>query len=100
MTFEAFLLKFGQWGWAGLIAVCGYVWNKQDKKLAELEAAQKDNIKKHEAEKMIKDIVEPIIQDQKEVKRDLKDILSAVTDIKTELAVQAAVYKLQHNKDE
>jgi hypothetical protein len=49
---------------------------------------------------MIKDIVEPIIQDQKEVKRDLKDILSAVTDIKTELAVQAAVYKLQHNKDE
>jgi hypothetical protein len=93
------MVKFGQWGWAGAVALVGYIWNKQDKKISSLEAAQKDTIKKHEAEKMIKDIVEPIIQDQKEVKQDLKNILSAVTDIKTELAVQAAVYKLTHDKE-
>lgn len=107
MSFEVFLVKFGQLGWAGLLALGAYVWNKQetktkdiDKKVDEMAKAHKDFITSSQAKQMMKEIVDPIIADQKEVKDNLKNILNAVHEIQTSLAVQAAVYKLQHTDKE
>lgn len=99
MGFESFLVKFGQWGWAGLIALGGWVWNKQDAKIKELETAHKEFITSEEAKKMVQEIIEPIRAEQKELKADVKDILIAVHAIQKDMAVQSAVYKLTQEKE-
>jgi hypothetical protein len=99
VSFEVFMVKFGQWGWAGLIAVGGWLWNKQDAKISKLETAHKEFITSEEAKKMVQEIIEPIRAEQKELKVDVKHILTAVQEIQKDMAVQAAVYKLTHEKE-
>jgi hypothetical protein len=76
------------------------VWRKQEVRITDLEKAHKAFITTQEAEKMMKEIVEPIIADQREVKHNLKDILTVVHEIKTDLAVQSAIMKLQSKQKE
>lgn len=99
MSFEVFMIKFGQWGWAGAVALVGYIWNKQDTKIKDLETAHKEFITSEEAKKMVQEIIEPIRAEQKELKGDVKRILTAVQEIQKDMAVQAAVYKLTHEKE-
>lgn len=93
MSFEVFMVKFGQWGWAGAVALVGYIWNKQDSKIKDLETAHKEFITSEEAKKMVQEIIEPIRAEQKELKVDLKHVLAAVLEIQKEMAVQTALQK-------
>lgn len=93
MSFEVFMVKFGQWGWAGAVALVGYIWNKQDTKIKDLEVAHKEFITSEEAKKMVQEIIEPIRAEQKELKVDLKHVLTAVLEIQKEMAVQTALQK-------
>jgi hypothetical protein len=93
VSFEVFMVKLAQWGWAGLVVVGGWVWNKQDDKIKELEKAHKDFITSEEAKKMVQEIIEPIRAEQKELKVDLKHVLTAVLEIQKEMAVQTALQK-------
>jgi hypothetical protein len=93
VSFEVFMVKFGQWGWAGAVALVGYIWNKQDTKIKDLETAHKEFITSEEAKKMVQEIIEPIRAEQKELKVDLKHVLTAVLEIQKEMAVQTALQK-------
>jgi polyhydroxyalkanoate synthesis regulator phasin len=93
VSFEVFMVKFGQWGWYGAVALVGYIWNKQDSKIKDLETAHKEFITSEEAKKMVQEIIEPIRAEQKELKVDLKHVLAAVLEIQKEMAVQTALQK-------
>lgn len=96
MTFEAMLIAAGKWLWVTLIAVGGWVWKKQETRITDLEKAHQEFIKVEEAKKMVQEMIEPIRTEQKDMKTDLKHILTAVQEIQKDMAVQAAVYKIQH----
>jgi polyhydroxyalkanoate synthesis regulator phasin len=93
VSFEVFMVKFGQWGWAGAVALVGYIWNKQDKKISDIDKAHKEFIKVEEAKKLVSEMIEPIRTEQKELKVDLKHVLTAVLEIQKEMAVQTALQK-------
>lgn len=99
MTFEVFLVKFGQWGWAGAVALVGYIWNKQDNKIKELETAHKEFITSEEAKKMVQEIIEPIRAEQKELKSDVKSILSILNDMQKDLAVNNALREHERSNE-
>lgn len=100
MSLEATLLWLVKNLWLILIGVFGWIFKKQDAKIAELEKAQRDFISHSEAKQLISEIVDPMRQQHMEMRADLKNVLSTVQSIQKDLAVQAAIYKLQHNQKE
>jgi hypothetical protein len=98
MSIEATLLWLVKNLWLVLLAIFGWIFKKQDAKIADLEKAQRDFISHQEAKQLISDIVDPMRQQHVEMRADLKNVLSTVQSIQKDLAVQSAVYQLQHNK--
>lgn len=96
MSVEATLLWLVKNLWLVLVAVFGWIFKKQDAKIAELEKAQREFISHSEAKQMIREVVEPIKSEQAELKSDVKSVLAIVQQMQRDMAVQAAVYKLQH----
>lgn len=107
MSVEATLMWLVKNLWVLLVGAFGWIFRTQnekiklqDLKIEALEKAQRDFITSDDARRMIAEIIEPIRTEQKEVKSDVKDILIAVHEIQKNLAVQAAIYKLQHEHKE
>lgn len=105
---EAILIKLLTYGWIAAVGMGGYVWKQHKDELKEhkkkLDAVQQEHTKfitETEAKALMKEIVTPIIEDQKEVKSNLKQILAALIEIQKELAVAAAIRELQkeNNKE-
>lgn len=105
---EAIFIKIMTYGWLAAAGLGGYVWRQHKAELKEyktkLDAVQKEHTKfitETEAKALMKEIVSPIIQDQKEVKNDLKQILAALVEIQKELAVAAAIREIEkeNNKE-
>lgn len=100
---EALLTKAFSYGW---IAACALFWrlwdeqkkqiNKQENKLEELQKKHNEFVTETEAKEMIREIVEPIVSDQKELKSDIKNILALLSEIQKDLAVAAALR--EHDK--
>jgi hypothetical protein len=95
---EAMIYKALSYGWV----LAGYIFwkmwdeqkvkiDKQQTKLEELQKKHNEFVTETEAKDMIREIVEPIISDQKELKQDIKQILAALTDIQRDLAIAAAL---------
>jgi hypothetical protein len=108
---EAIVLKILTFGWVGLGVVAGVLWKgevdkrmKLDDKLEQLQKKHTEFITESHAKTLMKEIIDPIVADQKEVKQDLKHILTALIEIQKEMAVQSAINQLQkevlhnHNK--
>lgn len=100
MSLEATLLWLVKNLWLILIGIFGWIFKKQDAKISELEQAQRDFISHSEAKQMIREVVEPIKAEQAELKSDVKSVLTIVQQMQRDMAVQAAVYKLQHQHKE
>jgi hypothetical protein len=71
---------------------------KQDEKIEQLKEAHSKFITETEAKEMMKQIVQPIEEKQKEMSGDLKNVLMTVYSIKESLAVLEATTKL-NNKE-
>lgn len=104
---EAIFIKIMTYGWLAAAGLGGYVWRQHKTELkeykAKLDAIQTEHTKfitETEAKALMKEIVSPIIQDQKEVKNDLKQILAALVDIQKELAVAAAIREIEKEHKE
>lgn len=100
---EAMIYKALSYGWV----LAGYVFwkmwddqkakiDKQQTKLEELQKKHNEFVTETEAKAMIREIVEPIISDQKELKQDVKHILATLVEIQRDLAVAAAIR--EHDK--
>lgn len=104
MTPETILIYVIKGLYGLLMVVLGWAWNKQEKKLShqedrinQIEKAHRDFITHTEAKAMIAEIIEPLKIQHIETRNDLKNLLGAVQQIQTDLAVQSALYKL-HNQ--
>lgn len=100
---EALLTKAFSYGWIAAVALFWRLWdeqkkqiNKQETKLEELQKKHNEFVTETEAKEMIREIVEPIVSDQKELKSDIKNILALLAEIQRELAVAAALR--EHDK--
>ena len=71
---------------------------KQDEKIEQLKEAHSKFITETEAKEMMKQIVQPIEEKQREMSGDLKNVLMTVYSIKESLAVLEATTKL-NNKE-
>lgn len=71
---------------------------KQDEKIEQLKEAHSKFITETEAKEMMKQIVQPIEEKQREMSGDLKNVLTTVYSIKESLAVLEATTKL-NNKE-
>lgn len=100
---EAMIYKAFSYGWV----LAGYIFwkmwdeqktkiDKQQIKLEELQKKHNEFVTETEAKAMIREIVEPIISDQKELKQDVKHILATLVEIQRDLAVAAAIR--EHDK--
>lgn len=100
---EAMIYKAFSYGWV----LAGYIFwkmwdeqktkiDKQQSKLEELQKKHNEFVTETEAKAMIREIVEPIISDQKELKQDVKHILATLVEIQRDLAVAAAIR--EHDK--
>jgi uncharacterized protein HemX len=103
MSVEATLLWLLKNLWLILVGVFAYIFKQQngkiqsqDNKIEGLEKAQRDFITHSDAKQMIREVVEPIKAEQAELKSDVKSVLTIVQQMQRDMAVQAAVYKLQH----
>lgn len=107
MSLEAGMIWVLKNLWLLVMFAFGWIFKKHEEtitqlkeQIAVLEKAQRDFITDAEAKRMVMEIIEPIRMEQQEVKSNVKDILIAVHEIQKTLAVQAAVYKLQHEKED
>lgn len=107
MSLEAGMIWVLKNLWLLVMFAFGWIFKKHEEtitqlkeQIAVLEKAQRDFITDVEAKRIVMEIIEPIRMEQQEVKSNVKDILIAVHEIQKTLAVQAAVYKLQHEKED
>lgn len=108
MSVEAGLVWLLKNLWLLVMFAFGWIFKKHEETISQLkdqiailEKAQRDFITDTDAKRMMMEIIEPIRMEQQEVKANVKDILVAVHEIQKTLAVQAAVYKIQHeHKDD
>lgn len=107
MSVEAGVLWLLKNLWLILVGVFAYIFKQQnskiesqDNKIEKLEKAQRDSITHSEAKQMIREVVEPIKAEQQELKSDVKSVLTIVQQMQRDMAVQAAVYKIQHEYKE
>ena len=94
MSLEAAsLLELLKYSWT-VIAVWLYKEKTaQDKKIEQLKESHSKFITETEAKDMMKQIVQPIEEKQKEMSGDLKNVLTTVYSIKESLAVLEATTK-------
>ncbi len=94
MSLEAAsLLELLKYSWT-VIAVWLYKEKtKQDEKIEQLKESHSKFITEVEAKEMMKQIVQPIEDKQKEMSGDLKNVLTTVYSIKESLAVLEATTK-------
>jgi hypothetical protein len=89
----ASLLELLKYSWT-VIAVWLYKEKTaQDKKIEQLKESHSKFITETEAKDMMKQIVQPIEEKQKEMSGDLKNVLTTVYSIKESLAVLEATTK-------
>lgn len=108
MSLEAGLVWLVKNLWLILVGVFAYIFKQQngkiqsqDDKIEGLGKAQRDFITHNDAKQMIREVVEPIKAEQQELKSDVKSVLTIVQQMQRDMAVQAAVYELQHkHKDD
>ncbi len=99
MSIEAASLwELSKYSWTLILAWWYREKIKQDEKIEQLKEAHSKFITETEAKEMMKQIVQPIEEKQKEMSGDLKNVLTTVYSIKESLAVLEATTKLTNKE--
>jgi hypothetical protein len=94
----ASLWELSKYSWTLILAWWYREKIKQDEKIEQLKEAHSKFITETEAKEMMKQIVQPIEEKQKEMSGDLKNVLTTVYSIKESLAVLEATTKLTNKE--
>lgn len=91
---EALFAKIGSYGWVLATAFFGVIYKdhkdrllKQEQKIEELQSKMNNSVTKSE----VREMIAPVISDQKDMKADLKNVLAVVTKMSEEVAVLTAL---------